>query len=306
MVDAVFGIERMRKARDQSRAFFVSLERSSGAAIWDARMGLNTDTAARLRKLAADESLSDTALLNRSLMLSVKWITQLWVNTLVNESVAIRAGVFEGMKYVVNAAEGALLPRLVGTYERELAPHLRAFAEEGLDHVVDIGCAEGYYAVGLARLMPMTTINAFDIDETARRRCGILARANDVADRVLIGEAFHGEDFERFRGSKVLVFIDAEGFEDDILRPDLYPALTGFNLIVETHPLMRPGVTERLIERFSPTHDIVQIDQGIEKADMPDVLAKSSHLEMVLATWEWRARPTPWLVMRPKSHAPGV
>ncbi|HQR89695.1 MAG TPA: hypothetical protein PLH31_10645, partial [Caulobacter sp.] len=79
-------------------------------------MGLNTDTAAKLRKLAADESLSDTALLNRSLMLSVKWITQLWVNTLVNESVAIRAGVFEGMKYVVNAAEGALLPRLVGTY----------------------------------------------------------------------------------------------------------------------------------------------------------------------------------------------
>ncbi len=265
-------------------------------------MGLNADYAAKVRGLAADSSLSDLDLMNRTLMAGAKWLTQLWVNTLAQESLRVRSGIFEGMDYVVNAAEGAFLPRLLGVYERELAPHLRAFAEAGLDQIIDIGCAEGYYAVGLARLMPQVIVRAHDIDETARRRCGLLAKANGVADRVLIGGEFRGEDFEAFRGGRVLVFIDTEGFEDDILRPDLYPALGGFNLIVETHPLMRPGVTERLTDRFSATHEIIRIDQGIERADMPAQLANSSHLEMMLAAWEWRARPTPWLVMRPKAQ----
>src|SRR5207302_355482 len=66
----------------------------------------------------------------------------------------ILGGPFAGMEYVSAATEGALVPRLLGTYESELHPHLQAFAEAGLDCVVDVGCAEGYYAVGLARMMP--------------------------------------------------------------------------------------------------------------------------------------------------------
>lgn len=269
-------------------------------------MGLNAETAAKLRALAADTGLSDVDLLNRSLMTTVKWLTRRWVNTLAQEGLHIRSGPFAGMDYVVNAAEGAYLPRLLGIYERELYPDLLAFAAGGLDQVIDIGCAEGYYAVGLARLMPEVVVNAYDIDETARRRCGLLAEANNVADRVIIRGEFKGDDFAGFSRERVLVFIDAEGFEDDILRPDLYPALAGFNIIAETHPLVRPGVTERLIGRFSATHDIKRFDQGIEKADMPAQLANNSHLEMMLAAWEWRARPTPWLVMRPKINTPAA
>jgi hypothetical protein len=195
----------------------------------------------------------------------------------------------------------AFLPRLLGVYERELHPDLIAFAAEGLDNVVDIGCAEGYYAVGLARLMPGVIVHAYDIDEVARRRCGKLAQANGVADRVRVRAEFRGEAFEEFRGSKTLVFIDAEGFEDDILRPDLYPALAELNLIVETHPMYREGVTERLIERFASTHDVKRINPSIEKADLPAQLTERNHLDMLLSCWEWRAGPTPWLVMRPKA-----
>jgi hypothetical protein len=268
-------------------------------------MGLTSDYAAKLRELVANaDQMSETDLLAKALMTGVKWRTQLWVNTLIHDGTHIRSGLFEGMDYIVNAAEGALLPRLLGVYERELAPDLRAFAAEGLEHVIDVGCAEGYYAVGLARLMPEVTVNAYDIEETARRRCGLLAEANGVADRVVIREEFRGEDFETFRDrGRVLVFIDAEGFEDDILRPDLYPALAGFNLLVETHPGIRKGVTERLIERFTATHDIKRIDPGVEKADMPVQLSTRSHLDMMLACWEWRAGPTPWLIMRPKASA---
>jgi len=266
-------------------------------------MGMNSDYAAKLRELVANaDQMSESDLLAKALVNSVKWRTQLWVNTLAVDGLHVRSGPFAGMDYVVNAAEGALLPRLLGVYERELHPDLLAFAAEGLDHVIDIGCAEGYYAVGLARLMPGVTVNAYDIDETARRRCGLLAKANDVTDQVLVRGEFRGEDFETFRNKgRVLVFIDAEGFEDDILRPDLYPALAGFNLIVETHPGHRPGVTERLMERFAATHEVKRLNPSIEKAEMPEQLTGRSHLDMMLACWEWRAGPTPWLIMRPKA-----
>lgn len=266
-------------------------------------MGLTSDSAARLRDLVAkSDQLSDEELLAKSLMTAVKWRTQLWVNTLAADGLQVRSGPFSGLDYVVNAAEGALLPRLLGVYERELHPDLLAFAAAGLDHVIDIGCAEGYYAVGLARLMPDAIINAYDIDETARRRCGLLAQANGVADRVVIRGAFDGADFASFQDKgRILVFIDAEGVEDDLLRPDLYPALAGYNLIVETHPGLRPGVTDRIVERFSASHDIRRLDPEVGKADLPPALTRRSHLDMVLALWEWRAGPTPWLVMRPKA-----
>jgi hypothetical protein len=54
---------------------------------------------------------------------------------------------------------------------------------------------------------------------------------------------------------------------------------------------------------FSPTHDIVRVDQGPKSFDMPEWLKPLPRLDQLLAVWEWRVRPTPWLVMTPKSGA---
>ena len=116
-----------------------------------------------------------------------------------------------GMDYLDQAAEGALIPRLMGTYESELHPHLLAFVEAGLDLVIDVGCAEGYYAVGLARLMPEVVVHAHDIDEAARRACTELAARNGVSERVIVGGEFRPDGFEAFAGRRVLVMVDAEG-----------------------------------------------------------------------------------------------
>jgi hypothetical protein len=97
------------------------------------------------------------------------------------------------------------------------------------------------------------------------------------------------------------VFVDAEGFEDELLRPDLYSALADFDIIVETHPMHRPDIIDRLIERFQATHSITRFDPALGAAELPQELLRAGHLDMVLAAWEWRAGPTPWLVMRPLS-----
>jgi hypothetical protein len=226
----------------------------------------------------------------------------LLVNTFKqHHGVRVYSGIFEGMEYVDKAAEGCLVPRLLGCYESELHDDFRRFAEEGVDTVVDIGCAEGYYAVGLARMMPKATVHAFDIEEKARVACAELARRNGVEDRVLIQGEFVGEMFERFVDQRTLVIIDAEGFEDDLMKPDLYPALKRLNIIMETHPGFKPGVVRRMLKRFSPTHEIIIRQQGPKTLALPKWLQALAHLDQLIAVWEYRRSPTPWLVMTPRT-----
>lgn len=273
---------------------------------------MSTTTPPTLTSTAADHvrkwvegwvGIPSVAGLDSGLRLLAKWRSQVLANTYVQRhGTTVFQGPFAGMTYVEQSTEGALIARLLGCYEAELHPHFAAIADEGLDCVIDVGCAEGYYAVGLARQLPEITVYAHDISEPARAACAELAARNGVAERVVIGGEFKPTDFEAFAGRRVLVLVDAEGAELDVLRPDLSPALAGMKLIVETHDVFRLGALQTLVERFGPTHEIVRVDSNGKILAMPEWLAQLSHLDQALATWEWREKPTPWLVMRPKAR----
>jgi hypothetical protein len=70
--------------------------------------------------------------------------------------------------------------------------------------------------------------------------------------------------------SHTLVFCDIEGGEYDLFRPDLIPALSRADLIIETHDVVCPGVTEVLMRRFLASHRIEIIYDGAKYAgDFP-------------------------------------
>ena len=247
------------------------------------------------------DSMND---LNNGLRLLAKWRSIVIANTYIaHHGSVIYQGPFEGMTYLSQSSEGALAARLLGTYESELHPHLARFAAEGLDCIIDVGCAEGYYAVGLARMMPSVTVYAYDIDPVARVACQTMAEKNGVSDRVIVGERFSPGDFQAFAGRKCLVMVDTEGAEVDILDIDQGPALAGMNIIVETHNVFRRGALPTLHGRFSATHDIERVDAELKSIRLPDWFRDLPPLDHLLATWEWRMSPTPWLVMRSKSGA---
>ena len=66
----------------------------------------------------------------------------------------VSQGPFQGMRYLALAYCSEVLPKLVGTYECELIPGIEAICQAGCDRIVDIGAAEGYYAVGMALRNP--------------------------------------------------------------------------------------------------------------------------------------------------------
>ncbi|MBE7217732.1 MAG: hypothetical protein INR64_04595 [Caulobacteraceae bacterium] len=240
-------------------------------------------------------------LLDRSQRLLFRWRShRLAERYMARHGERVFAGPFAGMAFTADQSEGALCPKLLGTYEAELHPALRRLAAQGVSRVIDVGCAEGYYAVGLARLMPQARVEAFDVDPKGRARCAELAARNGVAERVAVGArwslAAAGDV-----GPGTLVFMDVEGAEAELLGPEAPAALARAELIVETHPWMARGVTEALAARFAPTHAVEVVWEAPKRAPSGAFGGRLLSLDEFAATWEWRATPTPWLVMRPRT-----
>ena len=64
-------------------------------------------------------------------------------------------GPFAGMNYLNRSHNSEFVPKLLGSYEAELSEVLEQIIAHDYRLIVDVGFAERYYAVGLARRCPM-------------------------------------------------------------------------------------------------------------------------------------------------------
>ena len=256
---------------------------------------LTETTLDRLHDVLSQGATPET--LNAALRLLAKWRSQLVGNTIERRDGArVQHGPFAGMSYGVGSTEGARAARLLGAYEASLAPVIEEIIARAYPLVVDIGSAEGYYAVGLARRMPRARVLARDASEAAQAACRRLAAENGVAERVEVGGLFGHEDFEALEGPRVVV-CDIEGAERELLDPARAPSLARTDILVECHDGMVPGVTNLLASRFAASHAITRIGRALAPETLPAWLERFSDLDRLLALWEWRAGPTPWLWM---------
>lgn len=263
-------------------------------------MSLEDLVASHLRRIAADPRLNTPAALEATLRLLAKWRSQRIDEAMVaRHGTVIQAGPFKGMRFVGKTSEASVSPKLIGSYESELHGLIEEIVAAGYDRVVDIGCADGYYAVGFARRIPAATILAFDINPVARDNCAALATANHVADRVSVGGEFKGEDFSGFAQGRTLVLLDAEGAEEHLLDPEAFPGLRRLSVLVECHDCLKAGLSALIAKRFEPTHSVRLIRNDLAALAIPPWLTTASHLDQLLAVWEWRIGPTPWLYLQP-------
>lgn len=181
--------------------------------------------------------------------------------TLANMGHVVSHGPFAGMSFR-GCEEAFSTAMLLGFYEMELHPHIEAAVARPYAQIVNVGCAGGYYAVGLALRMPLATIRAFDMNAAAARACKALATENRVGDRVHVGGLFSGGDFDRLITGQTLVVCDIEGAEREVLDPDRYPSLRTADLIVELHDHISAGVSSAVVERFSKSHDVTVVREG--------------------------------------------
>lgn len=210
----------------------------------------------------------------------------------------VQAGPFRGMRYLRLVSWGQLAPKLLGSYEAELHLELEQLISHGYDRVINVGCAEGYYAVGFARRLPGATVFAFDSDPYARHLCRRLAAKNRVQERMRIeGTCEEVRLTELIRG-RTLLMVDCEGCEMTLLRPGLVPDLAQADLVVELHDFVDPAISETIMGRFSTSHDVTIIESITRDPSAYPALATLASDERVEAVAEHRPGVMQWVVLR--------
>jgi Methyltransferase small domain len=206
------------------------------------------------------------------------------------------------MRYIegLEGTSGDLVAKLVGAYEAELHPVLDRWIPAGYPYVIDVGCAEGYYAVGFAHAMPETTVHAHDIDERARSLCRALAERNAVADRVRVGGECAPAKLAAFPPVGVALLADCEGYERVLLDPVAAPRLERWPILVELHEFLDPGITTTIQARFASTHSVEVIDERPRDAAAIPELEFMTERERAVVLSENRPAKMRWAALWPR------
>lgn len=216
----------------------------------------------------------------------------------------ILSGPFNGMKYGDDVVCSAYLAKLVGSYEEELHGVIAAAIARSYSRVIDIGCAEGYYAIGFALRLPGARVYAFDTDPEAQRYCQNLARLNGVAGRVLVAGYCGVAELQALCGRDALVVCDCEGYEDELLDPALAPALQNTDIIVELHEFLKPALTKRLLERFQKSHSVTLINSAPRDPAAYPILKVVAAEDRPWAVREGRSAAMQWAFMQAHQKVP--
>jgi ribosomal protein L11 methylase PrmA len=161
----------------------------------------------------------------------------------------VLSGSFQGMAYLPEATGSVLVPKLLGCYEAELHGALGQILETKYNLVVDVGCAEGYYAIGLALRMPSSQIYAFNLDPRTHKLCAAMARINSVSDRITIAGKCDVEHLNSLPTEVgALIVCDCEGGEIDLLCPELIPGLTSADVLVELHDHLNSSISQLIFK----------------------------------------------------------
>ena len=171
-----------------------------------------------------------------------------------------------------------------------------------LEHVIDVGSAEGYYAVGFALTIQKAMVHAFDIDPIARERCLKMAELNGVGERVRVAGRCDPTSLSAFPEHRVALFSDCEGAERTLLDPVLAPRLRSWPLLVELHDFLDPTITSTICERFALTHEIEIIEGERREHDIPTELSFATGRQRTALLSEHRPAQMRWAHMRPRAQ----
>ncbi len=219
----------------------------------------------------------------------------------------LQQGPFQGMDYITACIGSALWPKILGTYEIEPAPCIEALVDYNPDAIVNVGAAEGYYSVGLALKCPEARVIAFEMEEEGRKLMHLLAKRNNVRNRIQIEAGCGSGDLEPTlqKASRPAIVIDAEGAELELLNPATCPSLRRSAILMESH--VRAGVETGAImgALFQETHTVLRVrSQPRTFQQLPRVLRLLGHCGMrrhAMSTLEeGRGGPMTWLWLTPR------
>jgi hypothetical protein len=168
----------------------------------------------------------------------------------------VRNGFFRGLKYPSAESHGSsLYPKLLGSYESELTNVIEKICSTPYSDIVVVGCAEGFYATGLAMRLPDAKIHAYDINPAAIEASMKMASLNKVSGRIGFGAFCSPDTLKNFSFSgRSLIVCDCEGYEIELFNSSNADKLKATDILIELHDGKNERISPYLFRLFEPTH----------------------------------------------------
>ena len=215
----------------------------------------------------------------------------------------VLSGPFKGMPFRYPQMEYAML---LGTWEKELSEIWNRVLAKDFELMVDVGAAEGYYAVGMMFRKKGARVIAYEMEDHVRSNLEALRSLNEV--KLDIRGKCDLDDLVAF-GTELedaFLLMDVEGFEAVLLDPVRVPAFRRSWILVELHDLYVEGCSELLRERFDKSHHI-ELIEGRDRViqDLPQEIGAWRKC-FTPNQWlpfmdEGRPHPMSWYFMTPRA-----
>lgn len=217
----------------------------------------------------------------------------------------VLGGPFKGMVYENRTYFGPVTPRWMGCYEKELHSVILSIKDYLPECVVDIGSAEGYYSIGLARMLPSANVFSYETNPLSIWQQRSLKMLNKVSN-LQIRRYCSQEELCTYASKRSFILSDIEGCELDLFTEKVVVALANAVVLIELHcyrEVTVESVTSTLEQRFAATHSIQYIAPEPRTAkdieiEHPESFDKKS---IVSAMNEYRSQPQKWMYCVPKN-----
>jgi hypothetical protein len=218
---------------------------------------------------------------------------------------AVISGPFEGMRF---QSAPLSLPIVLGTYEIELHDIFQRLKGRPFSRIIDIGAAEGYYAVGAALWNANVSVTAFEANDGYHKSIRHLAESNNILDRIEIRGLCQISDLKAMGDALIgsFMIVDIEGFEKELLNPQEVTQLIHATILVEIHDNFVPGCGSSIRQRFQHSHNISSFTSRPRQLHEYPIKTGWSRLPFMRSACidcssDGRTEPNGWLLLEPKT-----
>lgn len=218
------------------------------------------------------------------------------------------SGHFQSMFFHDQDVFGSAIAKILGTYEKELIPTLEKIKDTNPALILNIGGAEGFYAVGCTTKWPGSRAIVYEALSEGRRLIELNSRMNGVSDLVEIRGICDQIELKSLllQQPADVMIMDVEGAELALLSNEVVEALEHSILLIESHDFCQPDCINILLSKFKSSHDIEVIRSRIRDAsDFPYSSWMPAPLKTRLMD-EMRPENMKWLIGFPNRYRKAV
>lgn len=220
-------------------------------------------------------------------------------------------GYFSGMSLPKEVwwTENDRFIKLLGFYEEHVIKKLAELGKQ-YKHFIDIGGADGYFAVGVLHGKLFERCTCFEISPKGREVIYKNAKLNNVLQKITIEQEGNRETIKSIvstHGPSV-VLCDIEGAEFDLFDECLLNTLSDSTIIIELHDdVMSCASNARsdLIMRAKEKFDVTYLPRQTPNMNNIPEITNWSDIKRYLALDECRPRKMDWLLLSPRINPNG-